>query len=243
MARDLFTLNPELDRQSLAAQFQRDGRVQVRDVLTPAAAAEIHGILARSTPWGIAWRAGDDGPHSVRAAALKADPAGQQRRIGEATMASARKGEYAFQFAQYPILDAYLGEWDKGGPHDLLLEHINDEPLLGFIRDVTGVASIRKGDAQATLYAPGHFLGLHVDSHAAEGWRIAYVLNFCREEWKPEWGGYLNFYDDDGDVIVAYRPRFNALNLFDVPCPHSVGLVAPFAPIGRYAITGWFRDR
>ena len=243
MARELFTLNPGLDRKRLAEQFQRDGRVQVRDVLSEAAATEIHGILARSTAWGMAWQAGSNGPNSVRAAALKTDPAGHQQSIAEATVKAARKGDYAFQFAHYPILDAYLGEWNKGGPHDLLLEHINDERFLGFIRDVTGIASIRKGDAQATLYAPGHFLGLHVDSHAAEGWRIAYVLNFCREEWKPDWGGYLNFYDNDGDVVAGYRPRFNALNLFAVPCPHSVTYVPPFAPIGRFAITGWFRDR
>ena len=241
--RELFTLNPRLDRKHLSEQFQRDGRVQVREVLSEAAANEVHNILARSTPWGLAWQAGEDGPHSVPAAALKADRAGQQRRIDEAIAAAGQRGEYAFQYAHYPILDAYLGEWDRGGPHDLLLEHINGEELLGFIRDVTGIPSICKGDAQATLYAPGHFLSLHIDSHVAEGWRIAYVLNFCREEWKPDWGGYLNFYDSDGDVVAGYRPRFNALNLFAVPCPHSVTYVPPFAPIGRFAITGWFRDR
>lgn len=243
MVRDLFTLNPRLDRKRLAVQFQRDGRVQVRDVLSEEAATEVHNILARSTPWGLAWQAGEDGPHSVRAAALNSDAAGQQGRIADTTAAAGQRGEYAFQFAQYPILDAYLGEWAKDGPHDLLLEHINAEPFLGLVREVTAIDSIRKGDAQATLYAPGHFLGLHVDSHVAEGWRIAYVLNLCREEWKPDWGGYLNFYDADGDVVAGYRPRFNALNLFAVPCPHSVTYVPPFAPIGRFAITGWFRDR
>jgi len=59
----------------------------------------------------------------------------------------------------------------------------------------------------------------------------------------PDWGGYLNFYDDDGDVIAGYRPRFNALNLFAVPQQHNVSFVPPFAAVARYAITGWFRDR
>lgn len=243
VARELFALNPGLDRKALSARFRRDGRVQVRDVLTDAAAVEIHDILARGTPWGMAWQAGADGPNSVRSAALNADPNGQQRMMTEATTAAAQRGDFAFQFAQYPILDAYLGKWVPDGAHDLLLEHINAEEFLGFIRDVTGIESIRKGDAQATLYAPGHFLGLHSDSHVAEGWRIAYVLNFCREEWKPDWGGYLNFYDDDGDIIAGFRPRFNALNMFSVPRDHSVSYVPPFAPVGRFAITGWFRDR
>lgn len=243
MARELFSLNPLLDRKALAERFSRDGRVQVRDVLSEAAAVAIHDILARGTPWGLAWQAGSDGPNAVRAGALETDPAGQRRAIAAATTAAARRGDYAFQFAQYPILDAYLGGWAPGGAHDLLLEHINSEDFLEFIREVTGISSISKGDAQATLYAPGHFLSLHVDSHVGEGWRVAYVLSFCREEWKPDWGGYLNFYDDDGDVVAGYRPRFNALNMFTVPRAHAVTYVPPFAPVGRFAVTGWFRDR
>lgn len=243
MARELFNLNPRLDRTSLAEQFQRDGRVQIRDVLTEAAATAVHEILSRATPWGMAWQAGSDGPYAVRSTVLGLDPTAKQRSIAAATSEAARRGDYAFQFAQYPIVDAYLGGWNPGGAHDLLLEHINSEDFLGFIRDVTGIASIRKGDAQATLYAPGHFLGLHIDSHVGEGWRVAYVLNFCAEEWKPEWGGYLNFYDDDGDVVAGYRPRFNALNMFTVPQAHAVSYVPPFAPVGRFAVTGWFRDR
>lgn len=243
MARELFSLNPALDRSALAEAFVRDGRVQVRDVLTEAAATAVHEILARGTPWGLAWQAGADGPHAIRDTKLKADPVGEQRKIASATAAAASRGDYAFQFAQYPILDAYLAGWAPGGPHDLLLEHINSEDFLDFIREVTGISTITKGDAQATLYAPGHFLSLHIDSHVDEGWRVAYVFNFCREEWKPDWGGYLNFYDEEGDVITGYRPRFNALNMFTVPRAHAVSYVPLFAPIGRFALTGWFRDR
>jgi len=113
---------------------------------------------------------------------------------------------------------------------------------MNFIREVTGLPSLVKADAQATLFAPGQFLGRHIDSHVAEGWLVAYVMNFAKD-WKPDWGGYLNFFDDDGDIVAGYRPRFNALNMFKVPRAHAVSFVPPFAPVGRFAITGWFRDR
>ena len=45
MLRELFTLNPELDRASLAAAFQRDGRVQIRNFLTDETAEEVYNIL------------------------------------------------------------------------------------------------------------------------------------------------------------------------------------------------------
>lgn len=243
MTRELFKLNDGTDRVALADAFARDGRVQVRDFLTDASAREVHHILSRHTPWGLAWQAGTDGPHAIEAAELTADPVRYQQEIAQKTAQAAARGDYAVQFARYPILSAYLGRWAPDGPHDLLLEHINSEPLLDFVRQVTGIPTIIKGDAQATLYAPGHFLGLHSDSHVAEGWLIAYVMNFCATEWKPDWGGYLNFYDKDGDISAGYKPRFNAINMFAVPRAHAVSYVPPFAPVGRYAITGWFRDR
>jgi Rps23 Pro-64 3,4-dihydroxylase Tpa1-like proline 4-hydroxylase len=44
-------------------------------------------------------------------------------------------------------------------------------------------------------------------------------------------------------VIEGYMPRFNTLNLFAVPQHHAVSFVPPFAPQGRIAISGWFRDQ
>ena len=44
-------------------------------------------------------------------------------------------------------------------------------------------------------------------------------------------------------LAVNAGTRFNTLNMFTVAQPHNVTYVPPFAPVGRYAITGWFRDR
>ena len=241
MLRELFKLNPSLDRAGLAETFERDGRVQIRDFLTNETAEEVYTILSRGTAYGIAWQAGENGPNAVEAPELQHAPVERQREINDATYRAAAEGAYAFQFARYPILNAYLEKWNEGSPHDLLLEHINAEEFLGFIREVTGIPAIVKGDAQATLFAPGQFLGQHTDSHKEEGWLVAYVMNFCKD-WKPDWGGYLNFFDEEGDIVAGFRPRFNALNMFRVPRAHSVGYVAPFAPVERFAITGWFRD-
>lgn len=239
----LFEVNPALDRETLAEQFAAKGRIQIRNVLTERTATTIHGILSRQTPWGLAWCAGGDGPHGLRAEEVaKLDPTTSQA-IGGKIMGAMKEREYAFHYAQYRMLDAYLEKWREGSPQDLLLEHINDQPFLDLVREVTGIAELAKADAQATLYAPNHFLALHDDSHVTEGWRVAYVLNLCAEDWRPDWGGYLMFYDEDGDVVAGFKPRFNALNLFRVPQKHNVSFVPPFAPVGRFAITGWFRDR
>lgn len=243
MSIPLFELNQKLDRVRAKQQFAAAGRVQIRDVLTPEAARTVHGILARHTPWGLAWQAAGDGPHALRREQLAALTPAQREAIGARIEAAMRGDEYSFLYARYPMLDAYLQKWDEAGPHNLLLEHINSEPLMNLVREVATIPELIKADAQATLYAPTQFLAMHDDSDVAEGRRVAYVMNFCAEEWRPDWGGYLMFYDEDGDVVAGFRPRFNALNLFRVPQRHNVTYVPTFAPVARLAIAGWFRDR
>ena len=239
----LFEINPAIDRLAAARAFARDRRVQVRDLLTEAAARTVHRVLSRETPWGLAWHAGEDGPHSLRRRELAAAPPAEMAAVSAKVAASARSRDYAFAYAHYPILTAYQERWGEHEALDLLMEHINAEPMMELVREVTGIPQLVKADAQATLYGPNHFLALHDDSHVAQGWQVAYVMNFCAEDWRPEWGGYLMFYDEEGDAVAGFKPRFNALNLFRVPQNHNVSYVPPFAPLGRYAITGWFRDR
>lgn len=239
----LFELNPDVDRAAAARRFALEGRVQLRDFLTLPAAQTIQRVLSRETPWGLAWRAGADGPHGLRRQQAAAMAPVERQQMSAKVAAAMRAGDYAFVYAQYAMLTAVQEEWREHEALDFLVEHINAEPLLQLVREVTGIPELIKADAQATLYAPNHFLATHDDSHVAEGWQVAYVMNFCAEDWRPDWGGYLMFYDEDGDAVAGFRPRFNALNMFRVPQKHNVTYVPPFAPVARYAITGWFRDR
>lgn len=242
MTRPLFELAASIDVGAAASAFARDGRIQIRDVLTPETADAIHEILERGTDWGVGWAAAGEKGVNLRGPAFRALQPAARAKLGLEAGAAARNGRFGFVYGRYPMVDAYRERWDPDHPLDLLLEHLNAEPMLAFVRSVTGLPELLKADAQATLFAPGHFLTRHDDSEVEEGRRIAYVLNFARD-WQPDWGGYLLFYDADGDVVAGYRPRFNALNLFVVPAAHNVSYVPPFAPVGRFAVTGWFRDK
>lgn len=239
-------LNDALDLKALAADFAREGRVQLRGALTPSSAAELRGLLAESTPWGIAARAPDvegGAPVFVRAGERATDE-GRERveRLAAAAAAAVGRGEYGYVYASYPMLTAYLERWAPGAPHEAILEDLNGERFLSAMRAITGFAMIARADAQATLFAPGHFLPLHHDSHDGQGRLVAYVLNLPIDDWRPDWGGQLAFYNEEGDIERAYHPRFNTLNLFAVPRPHAVTPVAACAPEGRFAITGWLRS-
>ena len=239
----LFDLNPDLDHRKLAEAFAPSRRVQIRDLLTERSAEVLADVVQRQTSYGLAFREPGKSPQSIRAEAARALPAARHNQIWQSAGAAVGRGEYGFLYAQYPMLDAYLQHWSPGHALELVLEHINSEPFLALVRSVTGVAELIKADAQATLFAPNHFLSVHDDRGSDdEARRIAYVLGLSRN-WRPDWGGYLTFFDDEDDVVAGFKPRFNCLNLFEVPQRHSVTFVPPFAPVGRFAITGWFRDR
>jgi len=119
---------------------------------------------------------------------------------------------------------------------------LNSEYMLSLIRDISGYPDIQAASAQATRYLPGNFLTRHNDINREEGRRVAYVMSFT-PEWHPDWGGLLQFYQQDGTPRDAWSPQFNTLTLFDVEHVHAVTFVAPYAKIPRFSITGWFRTR
>lgn len=238
----LLVLNPALDRAALQSAFASDGRVQIRDVFTPESAAAVLELLGRHTPWGLSWQAGSDGPHKLRHEAASALTAADWQTIYSKLGAAQNASEFGFIYTQYQAYDAFREGWSASPKHDQLFLDINAPAMLDLVRDITGFPQIVWADAQATMFGPQQFLSLHQDV-SDQGWLVAFVFNFAATEWWPDWGGYLNFYNDDGDIIHGYRPRFNSLNMFRVPRHHNVSFVPGFAPAGRFAITGWFRDR
>lgn len=236
------SINPALDRAELARRFAADGRVQVRDFLVRDSADAIARLLTEQTPWGLSWQAGEMGPHKLPAAQVAGlRPENTQALLNQINTVMAGP-DFAFLYAQYLMHDYAMLGVSQSPAHDRLVQDLNDPAFLDFGREVTGMDAIAWADSQATLYSRGQFLALHQDVAVGEKRLVAFVLNLCPIDWRPDWGGYLNFFDADGDIVAGYRPRFNTLNMFRVPAHHNVSYVPGFAPAtGRFAITGWFR--
>jgi Rps23 Pro-64 3,4-dihydroxylase Tpa1-like proline 4-hydroxylase len=122
-----------------------------------------------------------------------------------------------------------------------VLELMNSEHVLTMIKKITGSAAINYADGQVTRFRVGDFLTRHIDSVPGETRQFAYVLNL-NQNWHPDWGGLLQFFEKSGTPQNALSPVFNSLTLFDVNKVHSVTSIAPFAPTDRLSITGWFRE-
>lgn len=232
-----FELNPANDPSELAKAYAEKSRLQVRDIFTGETADEIHKALM-GVDWWLTYNEGNH-VHQLMPEQLQQLTRDEAIRIQNTAYANARSG-YQFLYNYYPLYAAYFSSKFKDMPLFPIYEFINSPKFLDFVREMTGLEDIRWADGQATLYRATNFLKFHTDEQKTEKRRAAYVLNFTKD-WDTDWGGLLQFWEGNGDIEHAFRPTFNALNIFTVPQPHSVSAVAPYAPGMRLSITGWIR--
>lgn len=229
-------LNPDLDHATLAGEFRRRGRMQVQTILTQPSADRIHACLRHETPYGLCLNAGGASRGLANLTPQQEQDYTQKawREVGiDGFQFLYEQHNLSLQGEPYPDRSHF---WAK------VVDFLNGPEFLGFAREVTGFTDIAFADAQATLYRGGHFLTAHDDDTPGTGRRAAYVLSFA-SAWRPEWGGLLEFLDASGRIEEGYMPQFNTLKLFRVPMTHYVSIVAPYAMVGRYSITGWLRAR
>lgn len=240
MAGDLqLRLNPKLRADDYVEAYRRDRFVQIQDVFEPALAESLAEVLAKHTPWRLVHGAGA-GPTYMTGDEIKAMGPQAFQQVMQGVMAKAADN-HGYLYNVYPMIKAYMEGWDPGHPLHQVTEFLQSDEVREFGRKVIGAERITKVDAQATCYARNHFLTRHIDDGDKLERRAAYTLGFSKG-WQPDWGGLLAFVTPDLNVESAWTPGFNVLTLFDGLRMHSVTTVSPFAPRGRYSITGWLRD-
>jgi len=230
-------LNPSLDIPALATEFRRKNRVQIRNALVPEVAGRLYRCLEDEVPWGVAYVDAAGKSQIItgdRVVNFSRDDWAALNR----TVQSTDPGKFQFFYNSYMMLTAYLEKRDPQLVLNAVVEFLNSPAFLGLVKEVTGIHDVVRADAQATRYIPGSFLRKHNDMNQEDTRRVAYVFNFT-QDWQADWGGLLQFLDEERQVTETYPPLFNSLTLFKVPMWHNVSYVVPSAPRGRYAITGW----
>jgi len=232
------TLNEQSVQSLHGTAYARDGRVQIREVLTSDSANWTFELLSTFREWNLAFTVG--GQHKeVGLRAFERWPAAKRRKLTRLIHADALIG-FQYLYAAAPIYEIFHGQLLPGHGFNAVYEFLNSPALLSFVAKVTGRSDIGFADCRATRFDANHFLTGHDDAVEGKRRRVAYVLNLT-PVWRVDWGGILQFIDADGNVAAGYTPSFNTLNLFRVPSVHSVSSVAAFAAASRYSITGWFR--
>jgi SM-20-related protein len=230
-------INNDLDFDGYRIDLAKHTRVQIPNFLQLSAAERLRACLQNEVPWTLAERS--EGV-SKTIAASSYETMSDAARTEQLHRAYRRaKTEFQFAYESYMMVKAAKEGRD---PHLILhaiLEFLNSEEFIGFARWLVNDPRITHVNAQATRYRSGHFLTRHEDKDPHEDRAYAYVINLSKH-WRTDWGGLLQFVEDDHNVIDTFVPHWNSLSLFRVPQSHCVSLVSPFANEDRLAITGWF---
>lgn len=230
-------LNSALDREKIRARFDATGRAHIKDVLTDDAAQRFLTCLSTELPWRLAYNDGAKTLQLTREDIARMSP--QELKQLEMGVFERATRQFQYAYSDYPAAQTMN---DPSEPnfyvHDVL-RFLNSDLFLDFLRDVTGVDGKLFADGHATCFQPGHFLTIHSDRDTQERREIAYVFNMT-SFWRPDWGGALQFFDDEFNIVESFAPRFNGLNIFKVPQAHAVSFVPPYATGRRYGMTGWF---
>lgn len=231
-------IDNDLDHARWRGHLAVHGRVQVPGFLQAAAADALAAELEQRVPWHLAERVTGTSRTSPRGA--YPDEGAHAATLREAYALAGDR--YQFAYDSYMLVKAAMEGWDPELLVHRVLQFFNGPQFLAFARYLGADPALTHVTAQCTRYRPGHFLMPHEDQDVEEGRRFAFVVNLTRD-WRPDWGGQLQFLDADGAVTETFLPRWNSLSLFRVPQRHQVTLVAPWAAHPRHAITGWWLAR
>jgi len=149
--------------------------------------------------------------------------------------------ENQFSYIFYRAMNNKLINVKDGFLEFLVRKYLSSPKFISLLNDITGLGITGLKTLFMSKYKPGNFLSPHSDKGNG---RLAFVINLTKN-WKPQYGGNLNFLNDDRtEIIETFVPDFNNIVLFTVEdnkeTPHFVSHIAPGVKYNRYAITGWF---
>jgi len=242
----LIRLNPNLNIESLKQQFLQNDRLRIKSLLTPESAEYIRENLMAQTAWHLVHTDENANPVPISPPELdRMTPEAYQQIIQKIYQAAPSRYQYIYKY--YPIIDAINdGRINETSMLFQVASFFNGTEFIRFARELTNTNSLVKVDTKASLYEAGHFLNAHDDrdpNDLGNGTRRFAIVAGFTKNWSPNWGGQTNFFSGPNDgSFESWNPGFNTLSIFRVPALHNVSYVVPYAPYGRYSITGWLRD-
>ena len=215
-------LSPTLPITALGARYSDLHRVAIPNFLAPRAARGVYAALHALGRRDL-WKPMHHGSPWARPG---------RGRAGAARTFSYRYETFVLRDKGQPIT--------RSAPAALvrLAARFDAPSCLRLLSSVTGHdLAAGRTEVNATRYLPGDYLQPHDDGISSR--RAAFVLSLT-PQWPVSWGGQLMVLGADWTTVVdTYTPCWNTLVLFDVPLPHAVVTVAPYARAPRYAISGW----
>ena len=245
---DGLVINPDLDWDEFQCAFSKTGRIRVDNVLTAGSAKSLYQYLVKSSRWrtfvvsrgrllgtSLDEVAVSDTDREILEYAYEGACSGFASVYDAGgTFADERAPSISLSDGSTAIRTTY-GEVPADCSYGL-----NSAEFLEFVSFVIGVPELGGISTQATRLRPGHFVMFQSAIRTADQskTRCASLELGLTPDWKPEWGGLLQFRNHHGGTIEGYPPCFNVLDLFIYPQGYWISPIAPFAAGTRLGVSG-----
>lgn len=229
-------LNDALDAKALKKAFKNNERILIQNIMDEKAAEATHTSLRTDIKWDLFFLNGGQATvitdHELNTMT--------NRRIKEMYSSIYTYAREHYQTMSYTfglevahenniLPDLYLHK-----VHDFL----NSEDVLKMVGDITGEKLV-KTDMVAHWHKHDHFRTSFSNFDGMGKRKIAFSLDLSKN-WSPDWGGFLQYYDEEENIVEGYKPTFNSLTLHKDPQKTSISYVTAFALQPRLTISGWF---
>jgi hypothetical protein len=151
----------------------------------------------------------------------------------------------------YPTDTTDMMEFSRKLPiTNMVTEYMNSEPFLKFLENLTGFEKLYRDPVMLGggihKIKKGGKLSVHIDynEHPGRKWkRNLNLLLYLNENWKSEWEGNLEFWDEDSlKKQIEVEPIFNRAVIFsieDAPHGHPIPLNTP-ENVYRYSLALYY---
>lgn len=225
-------LNKKIDLKAAKKQFSKTKRVQIPDILDPAAAETLNSVLVEKTAWMLNYNLGSEVIWREMQEFRSMTSRSVKKIVNKMYEAASTGG---FQFVRH-------GRGEDQNPVNTLpldpglidaFKFLKSKEMTDFLKKVTG-KSVNLKTVEAQWYKPENFQTRGSDMPEAT---LGFVLLMAKN-WVADWGGNTYFYDDEGGISEIFVPKFNSLEIFEGKAPRSITDVSQFSKDYRVSIAG-----
>lgn len=218
-----YKLNDGLDLKALAAKFKKAGRVRVKDALDGKSADNLSDTIEKMAIWRSTFLQGDT-ERQISGKDTRSMTDRRQRDMLEKIYLQARDG---YQYMRYECPTDVIP--DAKDPKALTDadSFFKSDGFRDVLRKIAGAKDGEIENVHARWLQREQFMTDSALATSLPDCKLWFSLDVARN-WRPHWGGQLNFIDDNDEIEEVWSPVFNSLSLYAGGTRHAISYVTPF---------------
>ena len=218
-----YKLNDGVDPKALAKEYKKAGRVLIKDAMDAKCADKLSESIETMAIWRTVYLDGET-ERRISGHDLQSLTNRRQRDMQENIYIQARQG---YQYLRYECpTDVIPDSKDPKGLTDADV-FFKSDGFRDFLRKIAGAKDGELENVGARWLQRDHFMADSALATKLPDCKLWFSMDMTRT-WQMQWGGQLNFLDDEGEIEQAWSPGFNQLSVYAGGTRHSIGYVTPF---------------